>query len=168
MAPGAGSEKATPSVDDFTRELSLRIQRPSTNQKLVFNWPCDDSKNVSACVGPCRHPLKYNLRERIEKLMSPELTLTAEQRRNIQSLGNNVPDSDLIIASAVSSNHYGEMQAMFESLHSVVHPLLEERMEATKRDPLQLQKENKVPIRNFTVALFDIGLSPKERRIVRI
>ncbi|GFO21702.1 hypothetical protein PoB_004820700 [Plakobranchus ocellatus] len=47
MASGAGSEKATPSVDDFTRELNLRLQRPSTNPKLVYNWPCDNSKNAS-------------------------------------------------------------------------------------------------------------------------
>ncbi|GFO21696.1 hypothetical protein PoB_004820100 [Plakobranchus ocellatus] len=161
----SGKERATPSVNDFTRELNLRIQRPSTNQKLVFNWPCDDSQNVSACVGPCEHPLKYSPRERVEKLMIPELTLSARQRRTIQVIGKSVPNSDLIIASAVSSNHYGEMQMMFKILHIAVYPDLEERMEATKKDPLQLQKQNKVPIRNFTVTLFDLGLSPEERRI---
>ena len=121
--------------------------------------PCVDSK--------CPHQLTTNPKETIEKLtMSPELTLTPDQRLAISSLGSLIPESDLIIASAVSSNHFTEMQAMFESLHKNVYPLLERRIADTKRDPNLLHREHKVGLLNFTVALFDIGLSNYEKKLV--
>ncbi|GFS16201.1 MetK_1 protein [Elysia marginata] len=52
---------------------------------------------------------------------------------------------------------------MFESLHKTVYPLLEKRMEDTKRDSNLLQQQNKVGINSYTVALFDIGLTQAEK-----
>ncbi|KAK3745205.1 hypothetical protein RRG08_012388 [Elysia crispata] len=158
--------KATLSSEELITELSRRLIQPSSNRKVVYEAPCDNRKNVPACVGPCKHPLTYSPKQIVEKLTkSPELTLDPNTRRNIMSLGDGIPDSDLIIASAVSSNHFDEMQAMFESLHEKIYPVLEERMEATKRNPSLLQQQNKVGIHNFTVALFDIGLTPQQRRL---
>ncbi|GFS16198.1 LOW QUALITY PROTEIN: hypothetical protein ElyMa_003208100, partial [Elysia marginata] len=63
----------------------------------------DNQLSVGACVGAsCKHPLAYSPRNTVERLtQSPEMTLNAEQRRAIRSLGDSIPDSDLIIASAV-------------------------------------------------------------------
>ncbi|KAK6976515.1 hypothetical protein BgiMline_022948 [Biomphalaria glabrata] len=69
-------------------------------------------------------------------VMSPNLSLTTDQRELIQS--------DVIILSASSENHYAEMQAMFQNLHTVVYPNMA----------------------NFTMVLFDIGLTKKQRSTV--
>ncbi|RUS84942.1 hypothetical protein EGW08_007304, partial [Elysia chlorotica] len=152
------------SDEELTQELTKRLNRPSSDRKVVYEVPCDNSKSVQACVGPCQHPLTYSPKETIEKLTkSPELRLDEKMQQAVSTLGAHIPDSDLIIASAVSSNHFDEMQAMFESLHTKVYPVLEERIQTTKLRPQLLQPQNKVAISNFTMVLFDIGLSPAER-----
>ncbi|GFR87443.1 hypothetical protein ElyMa_000747400 [Elysia marginata] len=154
-------------LDELTAELTRRLAQPNGNRKIVYDQPCDNGTNLAACVDPlCQHHLSSNPRETVKKItQSSDLTLDPHQRRAILSLGNAIPDSDVIVASAVSSNHFDEMQAMFESLHKTVYPLLEQRIEDTKRDLKLLQQQNKVGIQNYTVALFDIGLTPEQRRL---
>lgn len=163
---GVHSEReASPlSVEELTEELTRRRSHTSSNRVVVYDQPCAPV-GVGACVGAnCQHPLSYSSRETVERLtQSAELTLTDEQRAAVAALGKDIPDSDLIIASAVSSNHFDEMQGMFESLHTKVYPLLARRIAETQKDSNLLQQQNKVPLQSFTVALFDIGLTEAER-----
>ena len=78
-------------------------------------------------------------------MSSPELQLTNEHREAIATFSKMFPADDIIIVSATSSNHFGETQKMFKSLHEVVYPTL----------------------KNFTVVLVDIGLTEVERKKVR-
>ena len=102
---------------------------------------------VRACTDyKCPHPLDTSLDERVRDILrSPELQLTDEHRRAIAAFGQKFPENDVIIVTAASSNHFGEVQKMFKSLHDVVYPTL----------------------KNFSVVFVDIGLSDKERKLVR-
>ncbi|KAK6976520.1 hypothetical protein BgiMline_022953, partial [Biomphalaria glabrata] len=74
-------------------------------------------------------------------VMSTNLSLTTDQRKIVLTMGKTIPESDVIILSASSENHYDEMQAMFQNLHTVVYPNMT----------------------NFTMVLFDIGLTKEQR-----
>ena len=85
------------------------------------------------------------LQERIEDLvLAPQLQLSDRDLQKILSIVSVVPEADVIIGSASSSNHFKEMQAMFEGLQRTVFPTL----------------------KNFRVVLFDIGLKKRQRRLV--
>ncbi|KAK6976517.1 hypothetical protein BgiMline_022950, partial [Biomphalaria glabrata] len=79
---------------------------------------------------------------RVKKMvLSPKFSLSTDQRVMILTMGKTIPESDVIILSASSENHYDEMQAMFQNLHTVVYPNMT----------------------NFTMVLFDIGLTKEQR-----
>ena len=73
------------------------------------------------------------------------MQLSNEHRAAIAAFSKMFPVNDIIIVTATSSNHYGETQKMFKSLHEVVYPML----------------------KNFSVVLVDIGLTESERKRVR-
>ena len=79
-----------------------------------------------------------------ELLTLPQIQLSSRQLDTILKLSESIPERDLIIASAISSNHFDEMQAMFKNLHEIVYP----------------------KIKNYQVVLFDLGLTEKHRNIV--
>ncbi|XP_059162974.1 uncharacterized protein LOC131946299 [Physella acuta] len=101
-------------------------------------------QSTGACISNCSRPLNPDSETRLlDILTSPNLTLSQHQRRLILSMGQAIPESDVIFVSASSSNHYDEMQDMFYSLHQTVYPR----------------------VNNFTVVLFDIGLTEEQRII---
>ncbi|KAH9510012.1 hypothetical protein Btru_044835 [Bulinus truncatus] len=133
------------SVDELTHLLSKRLNDASDMRKVVLNTSCDDINTLHGCFdNSCPQKISLDPGTRVADLFkSGKLTLSPAQRDLILSISKNISENDVIIASASSSNHYHEMQAMFKSLHRVVYPRLT----------------------NFSVVLFDIGLSPEERRM---
>ncbi|KAH9510011.1 hypothetical protein Btru_044831 [Bulinus truncatus] len=132
-------------VSDISDLLVGRLKDTTDQRKFVFNTSCDDIPRVTACYDKaCPQKISLDPGTRVADLFkSGKLTLSPAQRDLILSISKNISENDVIIASASSSNHYHEMQAMFQSLHQVVYPRLT----------------------NFSVVLFDIGLSPEERRM---
>ena len=108
---------------------------------------------MTGCTSDCGDAMTLDsrpLRKRVAGLVeNPKLELSPEQRGAILSMSEGIPETDIIIVSASSSNHYDEMQAMFHGLHTVVYPVMAEQR------------------RNFSVVLFDLGLTRDERRMVR-
>ncbi|KAK3798337.1 hypothetical protein RRG08_063351 [Elysia crispata] len=138
-------------VPELARKLRETLELPNDSNPRKIKLLCghiDYRKNTYKFHKPC---LQAKCNERFNRtyedrlkdvLLSPRYQLNGSQLEAILSLGRDVRKSDVIIASAVSSNHYNEMQMMFKNLHETVFPTL----------------------RNFQVILFDIGLSPEERR----
>ncbi|RUS77154.1 hypothetical protein EGW08_015089, partial [Elysia chlorotica] len=110
-----------------------------------FSKSCDiSSPDLLACTSyDCKDKISDNLEDRVKDVLSaPELQLTNEHRAAIAAFSNMFPADDILIVSATSSNHFGETQKMFKSLHEVVYPTL----------------------KNFTAVLVDIGLTEAERK----
>lgn len=78
-------------------------------------------------------------------LSSANLSLSSQELQDILSIGDSIPQDDVIILSAASSNHFDEMEGMFFNLHKHVFPV----------------------VKQLTVVLFDIGLTDIERNKVR-
>ncbi|GFN82184.1 hypothetical protein PoB_000869000 [Plakobranchus ocellatus] len=139
-------------VDSLTQLLEQRLALPNPSQRIVYDKPCDPAgKGLTGCTSNCGNALPLDakpLRDRVAGLVeNPRLRLSAQQRGGILSMSAQIPEVDVIIVSASSSNHYSEMQAMFQRLHSVVYPVMAEQK------------------RNFSVVLFDLGLNAEERRM---
>ncbi|CAL1525839.1 unnamed protein product [Lymnaea stagnalis] len=139
------SKLATPisgtnwTLNDFINHFQILLGPPTDSHKQSFENPCHGN---TACTPNCTRPLSNSSDERLtDVLMSPNLTLSNQQRDNILSMTDSIPENDIIFLSASSSNHYDEMQAMFHNLHTVVFPILP----------------------NITVVLFDIGLTEEQR-----
>ncbi|KAK0064622.1 hypothetical protein Bpfe_005711 [Biomphalaria pfeifferi] len=132
-------------VPDIAALLIDRLSRPSDLAKVVLKKSCEEIAGHAGCFDKnCKQVISLDPKTRINDLFSTgKLTLSQAQRDQVLSIAKTIPESDVIIASASSSNHYHEMQAMFQSLHQVVYPKFS----------------------NFSVVLFDIGLSLEERRI---
>ncbi|XP_059155840.1 uncharacterized protein LOC131940935 [Physella acuta] len=128
------------SNDNLVSRLEELISNTVVKKSEAFTNPCD--KTSAACTSSCPKPLSSNPKQRLlDILSSANLTLSSRELEDILSMAESIPESDVIILSASSSNHYNEMQAMFQNLHSVVFPLVE----------------------NLTVVLFDIGLTREQR-----
>ncbi|GFR90979.1 hypothetical protein ElyMa_004316800 [Elysia marginata] len=141
-------------VDSLTKLLGQRLELPNTADKIVYTKPCDPAgKGLTGCTSTCGNaPLLADkpLRDRVASLVqTPRLQLSPQQRGAILSMTAKIPETDVIIVSAASANHYNEMQAMFHGLHNVVYPVMVEQK------------------RNFSVVLFDLGLTAEQKRIVR-
>ncbi|KAK3764933.1 hypothetical protein RRG08_045736 [Elysia crispata] len=139
-------------VDTLTNLLERRLAQPNEAHQIVYNKPCNPSgKGLLGCTSDCGNALPLGakpLRARVESLVeSPRLRLSSEQRGAILSMSASIPETDIIIVSASSANHYDEMQAMFHGLHTVVYPVMEQQK------------------RNFSVVLFDLGLTPEQRQM---
>ena len=130
----------TPSYEIFfyktTRQIYIYTNFPS-----VPAAPCKSRT-------PCARPWESRTHEqRVRELLTmPGLQLSSAQLNSILKLSEKIPEKDLIIASAISGNHYDEMQSMFQNLHETVYPR----------------------IKNFQMVLFDLGLSPTQKNIVSL
>ncbi|KAK3798071.1 hypothetical protein RRG08_034627 [Elysia crispata] len=130
----------------LTKLLQYRLALPNDALKFNHRSPCKEHANDSQpCLKEnCPDLSNKSLQERIEELvLAPHFQLEHHQLQNILSVVSDVSESDVIIVSASSSNHFKEMQAMFKALHRTVYPVL----------------------KNFNVILFDIGLKKKQRRL---
>ncbi|CAL1525837.1 unnamed protein product [Lymnaea stagnalis] len=128
-------------LKDFIDHFQTLLGPPSDSPVRHFDNVC--GSGAGACTPNCKRPLSNSSDERLtDILLSPKLTLSNQQRDNILSMADSIPENDIIFLSASSSNHYDEMQAMFHNLHTVVFPML----------------------RNITVVLFDIGLTKEQRK----
>ncbi|GFN82182.1 hypothetical protein PoB_000868800 [Plakobranchus ocellatus] len=127
--------------------LKDRLEAVTEGGPGIPKLVCEETNSTAPCKSrvPCDRPLESRMPEdRIRELLStPTLQLSSDQLNRILSLSEDIPENDLIIASAISSNHFDEMQAMFKNLHEVVFPRL----------------------KNFGMVLFDLGLSEKQRNI---
>ncbi|XP_059162977.1 uncharacterized protein LOC131946302 isoform X1 [Physella acuta] len=128
-------------IRDLIGRLHHMIIRDTDAPLRLFSAVCSN-ETENACISNCTRPLDPDPEARLlDILTSPNLTLSEHQRRLILSMGQAIPESDVIFVSASSSNHYDEMQDMFYSLHKTVYPR----------------------VNNFTVVLFDIGLTEEQR-----
>ncbi|CAL1548778.1 unnamed protein product [Lymnaea stagnalis] len=128
-------------LTEFINHFKTLLEHPSDSPVQRFTNACGGG--AGACTPNCSRPLSNSSDERLtDILLSPNLTLSNQQRDSILSMADSIPENDIIFLSASSSNHYDEMQAMFHNLHTVVFPIL----------------------RNITVVLFDIGLTQEQRK----
>ncbi|XP_059151103.1 uncharacterized protein LOC131937582 [Physella acuta] len=126
----------------LSKQLDAILMLENDAPKQQFLNPCDGSNY--ACTQNCSNPLSTNTKERIKNILSSRsLTLHRNQSDLLSVMVDHIPESDVIFLSASSSNHYEEMQAMFENLHTNVYPKVE----------------------NFTFVLVDIGLTKQQRNI---
>uniref|UniRef100_A0A2C9L2P1 Uncharacterized protein n=1 Tax=Biomphalaria glabrata TaxID=6526 RepID=A0A2C9L2P1_BIOGL len=137
-------------IRQLTDLLLYRLSQPNNAEKILFTESCDTvaSKSELACTDySCPRGINPDPAARVKNmLMSPNLSLTTDQRELILTMGRTIPESDVIILSASSENHYDEMQAMFQNLHTVVYHNMA----------------------NFTMVLFDIGLTKEQRSTASI
>ncbi|XP_059162970.1 uncharacterized protein LOC131946294 [Physella acuta] len=128
-------------IRDSIARLNEIISRDTDAPRIIFSNVCSN-KSRGGCIANCSRPLNPDPETRLlDILTSPSFTLSEHQRRLILSMGQAIPESDVIFVSASSSNHYDEMQDMFYNLHQTVYPR----------------------VNNFTVVLFDIGLTEEQR-----
>ncbi|GFR64383.1 MetK_1 protein [Elysia marginata] len=140
-----GSEPSQETADMLTRILRERLESVKDKKMPDFSKACDvNSPDLPACTSyNCKDKISTSLEERVnDVLKSPELQLTNEHRAAIAAFSKMFPTNDIIIVSATSSNHFGETQKMFKSLHEEVYPRL----------------------KHFSVVLVDIGLTEMERK----
>ncbi|XP_055893317.1 uncharacterized protein LOC106056782 isoform X2 [Biomphalaria glabrata] len=139
------SQSESTLIRQLTDLLLYRLSQPNNAEKILFTESCDTvaSKSELACTDySCQTGINPDPGARIKNMVtSPNLSLTTDQREIILTMGKTIPESDVIILSASSENHYDEMQAMFQNLHTVVYPNMA----------------------NFTMVLFDIGLTKEQR-----
>nr|KAI8757246.1 hypothetical protein BgiMline_010761 [Biomphalaria glabrata] len=132
-------------IKNLTDLLLFRLNQPNNAAKILYTESCDivASKSELACTNySCPRGINPDPEARVKNMvMSPKLSLSPEQRDVILTMGKTIPENDVIILSASSANHYAEMQAMFQNLHTVVYPNMA----------------------NFTMVLFDIGLTKEQR-----
>ncbi|KAI8771533.1 hypothetical protein BgiBS90_028252 [Biomphalaria glabrata] len=127
-------------VDSLTDTLRVMLNKKTDME--FFNATADCRFTSKACQPEnCFRPISLNPKERIWDLLSPELTLTEENRHLIEDLSSTIPVSDVIFVTATSDNHFDETQAAVHSLHTVVYP--------------------RVP--NMILVIFDIGLTNGRR-----
>lgn len=129
--------------EDLKIQLIRLLKQPSDVPRPDFTKPCESIRGFStACKTNCSRPLSGKPEVRLwDLLTSSKLTLTAEHMETILSLTESMPENDIIVLSASSANHYNEMQAMFQNLHTVLLPRSD----------------------NVSLVLFDIGLTEEQR-----
>ncbi|CAL1548265.1 unnamed protein product [Lymnaea stagnalis] len=108
--------------------------------KIQYVDKCNRTDIDDNCT---QRQLPENLETRIEQLVfRKNLIISPYYRDVIRNMTSSITRSyDLIIVSALSSNHYNETQAMLKNLHQEVF----------------------VHLTNFLLVLFDLGLTPEER-----
>ncbi|GFN80362.1 hypothetical protein PoB_000686800 [Plakobranchus ocellatus] len=143
MAPE--SNKTSSEVSSLAFSLRERLNIPNDAIRILYNNSCKLKSTIKPCQDPLCHSLNKTIEKRLEDILSPNLQLSKSQLNTILSIGKTIPMSDVIIASAVSANHYEEMQAMFKALHEQVYPKL----------------------LNFTMVLFDLGLKPHQWKMTK-
>ncbi|KAK3777016.1 hypothetical protein RRG08_008871 [Elysia crispata] len=149
---GSGVER---SVIDESKVSSLaQMLKERLDSIKEGDWPkrnliCEEINSTAPCKSrtPCARPWESRTHEqRVRELLTmPGLQLSSAQLNSILKLSEKIPEKDLIIASAISGNHYDEMQSMFQNLHETVYPR----------------------IKNFQMVLFDLGLSPTQKNITQ-
>ncbi|CAG5116262.1 unnamed protein product [Candidula unifasciata] len=128
--------------------LNAQLKFNNMVRPVSVKLPCvPHSASKNLCVHPNCTQLSNNLTERIQSLISQKTILAKEQDDLLRSVSLQIPENDVILLSAASSNHYDEMQAMLHSLHSMVFP--------------ELSKTE-----NFSLVLWDIGLTSDQRQKV--
>ncbi|RUS82038.1 hypothetical protein EGW08_010194 [Elysia chlorotica] len=130
-------------VSSLAAMLTERLELGNDAWPIPYSNSCHFESNTKPCQDKGCRPPNQTGKERVEDLLSDHFRLSKRQLDAIKSLGKSVPVSDVIIASAVSANHYEEMQAMFKALHEQVYPKLA----------------------NFTMVLFDLGLKQNQLRM---
>ncbi|GFR96427.1 hypothetical protein ElyMa_006297700 [Elysia marginata] len=140
------SEPILTNVSDLTQLLRERLALPNDALKITHKGACEGHEtdvqpcSKEGCPALSAKPLEKRIKDLV---LSPQFQLNDDQLRNILRVVRDVPETDIIIATASSSNHFKEMQAMFKALHSTVYPKLT----------------------NFTVVVFDIGLKKRQRKL---
>ncbi|CAL1535431.1 unnamed protein product [Lymnaea stagnalis] len=130
-------------ITQMIQWLQERLRLRPDARKYVVDSQCK-GPSLWACVDPnCSNQLSNDVTARVESLLgSPKTSLTDQQNELIRSLGQQIPESDVILITAASSNHYDESQALLHNLHQTIYPKL----------------------KNFTMVMWDIGLTAKQRQ----
>ena len=149
------------SIQELAEELRKKLQLAHFWPNLTINSasckelginmshgePWDDSCDASTRTCP-RTSLPDDLSERIRSLVSPPSAHVPNKYLSVlEDMRNNVtlhPDTNFLILSAVSSNHFLESQDMLRNFHVMVYPFF----------------------KNFSLIVYDIGLMPEERRLL--
>ncbi|KAK3765933.1 hypothetical protein RRG08_002178 [Elysia crispata] len=138
-------DQSSNEVSSLAAMLTERLEMSNDASPIRYSYRCKLEMNTKPCRDVRCPRAKQSRTGRVEDLLSDHFQLSRRQLDAIISLGKSVQVSDVIIASAVSFNHYEEMQAMFKALHEEVYPTL----------------------LNFTMVLFDLGLSQEQLRMTK-
>ncbi|XP_059152074.1 uncharacterized protein LOC131938177 [Physella acuta] len=127
-------------------ELRRKLQLAEGTPDLNVTFSCHSLGVVKDCNGTgercLQDELPADLETRVKQLAFGEnLQVPVRYRDVMRSFAEQIPGVyDVIIVTALSSNHFKESQAFLKSLHAEVFPLLS----------------------NFHLVMFDIGLSTEE------
>ncbi|GFS03070.1 hypothetical protein ElyMa_001140100 [Elysia marginata] len=134
-------------VDELTALLVQRLESIPDGNVSTARETCLRNNSATPCqpVVPCKRPLETRSpRERVRELItSSQYQPSVDQLATVLSLTEHIPENEVIVASSCSSNHFNELQAMFKNLHRTVFPKLN----------------------NFTMVLYDLGLTPQQRKV---
>ena len=83
-------------------------------------------------------------RERLRQVLATRLRIPSQYQQAMASSTESIASQKYIFVTAVSSNHYYEMQGLVQSIQQNLFPQLS----------------------NFTFVIFDLGLTPFERYVV--
>ncbi|XP_059163009.1 uncharacterized protein LOC131946334 [Physella acuta] len=130
------------SISQLVEWMEQKLRLPNKARRFVVESICP-GPSVQACVDPkCTTQLSSNLTTRVRSLLTPpQMFLTDQQHELILSLGAGIPESDLVLITAASPDHYDELQALLHNLHEFVYPALTD----------------------FTMVVWDLGLTTQQR-----
>ncbi|KAK3750960.1 hypothetical protein RRG08_009216 [Elysia crispata] len=141
-----------PSLRLLTSDLRKKLKMLQPEKEIVnMTTACNDYnidyQDICADDVCPQKILPESLKGRIEQLaFRPNLQVPKMYREVLAEMAAAIPGYyDVIMVSALSSNHYMEAQAMFKDLHEKVLPVL----------------------KNFTFVVYDLGLKAAERDQVR-
>ena len=135
-------------IDRLTADLRDKLEKVSeADVEPHSRETCSSSQKIGnscAASGCLRLTLPRQLRTRVEQIvLQDHLQLNAKYQAVLSTMAAEIPHySEVVMVSAVSSNHYLESQAMLYNLHHNVFPHL----------------------KNFTFIYYNLGLLPAERR----
>ncbi|BFZ16723.1 hypothetical protein BsWGS_19761 [Bradybaena similaris] len=136
----------TPLMHEVVTLLKAQLKLNTTTPPFSVKAPClERPKWNYACVHQNCSQLSTNVTQRVQSLISEKTVLTKDQDDLLTSIAAQIPETDVILLTAASSNHYDEMQALLHSIHSMVFPGLSKQ-------------------ENFSLVVWDIGLTAKQRK----
>ncbi|BFZ16721.1 hypothetical protein BsWGS_19760 [Bradybaena similaris] len=132
-------------VQEVVTLLKAQLELNNTMPPFSVTEPCA-AKPASqyACIHQNCSQLSNNVTQRVQSLISEKTVLTKAEDELLTSIAAEIPETDVILLTAASSNHYYEMQALLHSLHTTVFPGLSKQ-------------------ENYSLVVWDIGLTADQR-----
>uniref|UniRef100_A0A2C9M1V7 Uncharacterized protein n=1 Tax=Biomphalaria glabrata TaxID=6526 RepID=A0A2C9M1V7_BIOGL len=121
-------------------DVNIEPLKPTCRNKSVLANSCEGSKR---CL---RTQLPDDPKARVQQLVGPnKLRLSPTQHELLRKMAKKVEGFyDIILLTAASSNHFNESQALLQTVHTNLFPIL----------------------KNFTLIFYDIGLTSQEKALM--